>query len=45
MYEIFWMLVGAAIAGLVVHLYHNKNFKAALDEERKNLKQKINQRL
>lgn len=30
---IFWMVVGGVITFAATHLYHNANFKKALDEE------------
>lgn len=45
MYEMFWMAVGAIASWFCTHLYHNKKFKEAFDEEVASAKSKLKAKL
>lgn len=44
-YELFWMGTGALLAWAGTHIYHNKKFKEALDEEVAAARAKLKERL
>ena len=45
MYEIFWMVVGATIGAIITHLYKNKNFQAAIREEREAIRESLRNKI
>lgn len=38
---IFWMLLGALVGSIVTRLWHNANFRKAMQEERADLEAKV----